>query len=161
MKNYVIKIIAIVCGIIGVYYLFRNFRANVWYLSEIMKGQYPIAAKDVWMVGITFFAFIILLLRPVAAYGLFYLRRWGKTLAVAIFTGDFIIRAIGFINISTYSLRHPESRQLAATIMKSIADAQARGEKTHYEIISMVPSYIIGLISLISVIILLKIKPER
>jgi hypothetical protein len=72
------------------------------------------------------------LLRPVAAYGLFKIRRWGKNLTVGILSADFIIRAIGFIHISTYSWRHPEIKQIAENALKTIAEAEARGEKVYY-----------------------------
>lgn len=158
MKNLLIKIIAIVCAIIGIFYLVRNFSGHIWYLSEVIKGHYPGYNQELWMVIITIGAFIILLLRPVAGYGLFNLKRWGKNLAIGVLAMDFIIRAIGFIHISTYSLRHPEFTKVAENALKSIAEAQARGVNVHVAIISMIPSYAIAIVSLISVILLLRIK---
>jgi hypothetical protein len=64
MRKLLVKTIAAVCTLIGIYYLVLNWRGHVWYLSEIFEGQYPFVDHEIWMVVITIGATIILLLRP-------------------------------------------------------------------------------------------------
>ena len=161
MRKLLVKTIAAVCALIGIYYLFLNWRGHVWYLSELYKGQYPFVDHDIWMVVITIGATIILLLRPIAGYALFRLKKWGKNLAVCVLATDFLIRGIGFIHTWTYSIRNPQQKKIAEEMLKSAKEAQARGENVHIEAVSMIPSYIIGIVSLISVVLLLKINLKK
>jgi uncharacterized membrane protein len=80
MKKLLIKIIAVVCAVIGIFYLVRNFRGHIWYLSELINGHYPSDDKELWVVIATVGFFIVLILRPVAGYGLYNLKQWGRIL---------------------------------------------------------------------------------
>lgn len=161
MRKLLIKIIAVVCAFIGIYYLIRNWRGHIWYISELFKGHYPFVDHEIWMVVITIGATIILLLRPIAGYGLFNLKKWGRNLSVCVLSTDFLIRGIGFIHTWTYSIRNPEYKKIAEEMLKSAADTQVRGEPIHIETVSMIPSYFIAIVSLISVIMLLKINLKQ
>ena len=110
------------------------------------------------MVLITIGAIIIILLRPIADYGLFNLKKWGRNLAVCVLATDLLIRGVGFIHTWTYTIRNPEHKKIVEEMLKSATEAQARGENVHIETVSMIPSYIIAIVSLISVILLLKIN---
>ena len=161
MRKHSIKIIAVACAFIGIFYLIRNWRGHIWYFSELFKGHNPFVEDEIWMIGITIAATIILILRPIAGYGLFNLKKWGRNLAVFVLAADFLIRGIGFIYTWTYFIRNPEQKKIAEEILKSTAEAQARGEPVHIETVSMIPSYIIAIVSLISFILLLKINMKQ
>ena len=100
MRKSLVKTIAAVCALIGIYFLVLNWRGYVWHLSELIKGQYPFVDHEIWMVVITIGATIILLLRPIAGYGLFKLKKWGKNLAVCVLATDFLGRPLFFFRAS-------------------------------------------------------------
>ena len=84
----------------------------------------------------------VVILKLVSAYGLFRIRLWGRIVAIVVLSFDFLVRLAGAINTWTYNIRHPELPPIPENT-------------TLVEVISMWPSYIIGIISLLSVIILL------
>ena len=85
---------------------------------------------------------------------MFKLQSWGRTLAIYVLSADFIIRIAGFINVQTYYWWHPEmiQRYNEMTSMPSLGHVTITG--------SYIPSYIIGLLSLICGILLMT-KPVR
>jgi hypothetical protein len=89
----------------------------------------------------------------IASYGLFKFQSWGRTLAIYVLSTDFLIRLAGFINMVTYHWRHPE-------MIQRYKEWMATHEQVQRITISLIPGYIIGLLSLISVIILI-IRPVK
>ena len=72
---------------------------------------------------------------------------------IGVLSADFIIRAITFINFHTFSLRHPEIHNE----MKELLASGWNIEQTY----SMIPSSIIALISLVSVIFLIANRKSK
>jgi hypothetical protein len=105
-----------------------------------------------WLFLWIIFEFI-LILKLIASYGLFRFRSWGRTLAIYILSADFISRLAGFVNVQTSHWRHPE-------MIQRYNEWVASHPNTQRITISFIPGYIIGLLSLISVIILV-IKPVK
>jgi hypothetical protein len=116
----------------------------------------PFKSFPFWILPGAVFLDLILIFKLIASYGLFRLQTWGWTLAICVLSTDFIIRLAGFINVQTYSWRHPEMIQRHKEMLESMA---SQGDIQTITI-SLIPGYIIGLLSLISVIILI-IKPVK
>ena len=147
------RLIAILCGVIGIFYLIRNFRQHLYIFTGMFSDKYQGIDPQIWFVIFSICTLLILILRPIAGFGLFTLKSWSRKLTIGVLSADFIIRAITFINFHTFSLRHPE-------IYNEMNELLASGVKpTH--IYSMIPSYIIALISLISVIFLIANRKSK
>jgi hypothetical protein len=111
-----------------------------------------------WKItAITIVSFIIMILRIISGYGLYRLRTWGRNLVIGVLSLEFVIRVADFINAWTYSYRPTEARKL----LEQIESARALGQDIDIQYVSMIPSYIIAVICLISVIILFKIDFEQ
>jgi hypothetical protein len=110
----------------------------------------------VWLLSVWIIFDLILLLKLIASYGLFNFRFWGRTLATYVLSADFLFRLTGFTNVQTYYWRHPEMVQRHKEMLESMLSQGAVRQTT----ISFIPGYIIGLLSLISVIILI-MRPVR
>jgi hypothetical protein len=110
-----------------------------------------------WATVLTFLAYAVYIMRPVSAYGLVKFKTWGKNLAIVALSLDLVIRLIGFVNLWTYHDRHPEASILFEEMKRSLANPQQSDTTVVVEKISLIPSYTVAVISLISVIILLKI----
>jgi hypothetical protein len=153
MKNQklkIVQIIAFVCIAIGLFYLIKNFNANFFFLKTIFIERYQAKQTQMGPIVLHIITTLILILRPIAGLGLLKLKTWGRNLTIAVLSADFIIRAISFYNVHTYALRHPE---MAEKVAEMLANGATIVQKT-----SIIPSYFIAAISLISVIILLKIN---
>ena len=152
-KRIIIYVIAVITAIPGLYYLFSDPRGLYNYIKWVFNGEIPNKTMPLWITILTFFLYLVFILRPISAYGLLKLKTWGKKLTVGTLSLDFIIRIIGFIHIWTYYDRHPEARKVLEEFQNSMASGQAQ----HVEYVSMVPSYVIAAFCLISLIVLLKI----
>lgn len=86
---------------------------------------------------------LILLGKLLAIYGLLRFKLWGRNIAICVLTSDFLLRLAGAVNMWTFQLRHPEPPSIPAS-----------SESVYVGTVSVIPSYVIGLLSLISVIIL-------
>ncbi len=123
--------------------------------SWIQEGN-PFKNFPFWVVPVGIFFDLILISKLVASYGMVRFQSWGRTLAIYVLSTDFIFRLAGFINVQTYPWRHPGMIQRYNEWVESVA---SRGNIQTITI-SLIPSYIIGLLSLISVIILI-IRPVK
>jgi len=145
--------IASVTAVTALYRLFPQWR-DWWYTLQLwIQGDNPYKSFPFWILPGEIFFTLILIFKLIASYGMFRFQSWGRTLAIYVLSVDFIIKLVGFINVQTYHWRHPEMIQRYNEWIAS-----------HREVltftISFIPGYIIGLLSLISVIVLL-IRPEK
>jgi hypothetical protein len=125
-----------------------------WYVLQIwIQGENPYKSFPFWVLPGTIFLNLVLVFKLIASYGLFRFRSWGRTLAIYILSTDFISRLAGFVNVQTSHWRHPE-------LIQRYNEWVASHPNTQSITISFIPGYIIGLLSLISVIILM-VKPVK
>jgi len=146
-----VRLIAILCGLIGLFYLILNFKQHLYMFTNIFSNKYPGVSLQILYVLISICSFLILILRPIASYGLFTLRIWGRNLTIGILSVDFVIRLLVILNVTTYSLRYPE-------ISQKLAEMQASGDLVIVQTSSILPTYNIALLSLFSVIFLIAIR---
>jgi len=118
--------------------------------SWIQEGN-PYKNFEFWVLPAVIIFDLILISKLIASYGMFKLQSWGRTLAIYVLSADFLISLAGFLNRVTYYWRHPEMIQRHKEMLESALSKGAVQEK----IISAIPGYIIGLLSLICVIILI------
>jgi len=156
-RIHLIWIIAAVTALPGIYYLIRDPSGIFVHLKWLIKGEIPSETMPLWVTIATFLMYLVEILRPISAYGLFKLRAWGKGLAIGTLSLDLSVRLVGFVNAWTYYDRHPEARKIIEELEKQIASGQAQNVKC----ISMVPAYLIAASCLISVLLLLKIDFEK
>jgi hypothetical protein len=123
-----------------------------WWIQE----GYPFKKFPFWVLPLGIIFDLILMLKLIASYGMFKLQSWGRTIAIYALSADFLLRLAGFINVHTYYWRHPEMVQRHKEMLES---ALSQGG-VRVTTISVIPGYIIGLLSLISVIILI-IRPVK
>ncbi len=142
VKRNIIRVIAVLTAISALYVLFPD-HWKYWFrlLQSLQSGQSPLEGVPVWYIPMSILFDLILIGKLVAAIGLFRLRKWGRQIAIVVLSADFIIRLSGAINAWTWHLRHPES--------PPVFD----GEVTVLTV-SMIPSYIIAIVSLICVVVL-------
>ena len=134
----------------ALYVLLPTHWKHWWHMLQlwIQEGN-PFKNFPFWILPAGIVFDFILIFKLITSYGMFKLQSWGRTLAIYVLSADFLLRLAGFINVQTYYWRHPEMIQ-RYNEMKSMASPG------HFTItISYIPSYIIGLLSLISVIILI------
>ena len=125
-----------------------------WYELQLwIQGGNPYKSFPFWVLPSVVFFDLILIFKLIASYGLFKFQCWGRSLAIYVLSADFLLRLAGFINVSTYYWRHPEMIQRHKEWM-------ATHEHVQRITISLIPGYIIGLLSLIFVIILI-IRPVK
>jgi hypothetical protein len=125
-----------------------------WYDFQLwIQGGNPYKSFPFWVLPSVVFFDLILIFKLIASYGLFKFQSWGRTLAIYVLSTDFLIRLAGFINMVTYHWRHPE-------MIQRYKEWMATHEQVQRITISLIPGYIIGLLSLISVIILI-IRPVK
>jgi len=122
-------------------------------LQYWIQGGDPYKNFPFWVLPVSITFDLVLIFKLIASYGMFKLKSWGRVLALYAFSADFLFRLAGFINVLTYPRRHPEMIQ-RFNEMKSVPGWRVVATR------SLIPSYIIGLLSLISVIILMT-RPVR
>jgi hypothetical protein len=132
----------------ALYVLLPTHWKHWWRMLQlwIQGGSPPFKNFPFWVLPAGIIFDLVLIFKLIASYGMFKLQSWGRTLAIYVLSADFLLRLAGFINVVTYPSRHPEMIQ-RYNEMKSMP---GHGTITA----SLIPSYIIGLLSLISVIIL-------
>ena len=108
----------------------------------------PFRGFPFWVLPAGIIFDLILIFKLIASYGMFKLQSWGRILAIYVLSADFLLRLAAFINVLTYPSRHPEMIQ-RYNEMKSMPG------HVSVETGSLIPSYIIGLLSLASVIVLI------
>ena len=154
MKKYIPKSIAITCTVIGLYILFTEIGGLSRSVLDFIPGNTSLGMS---IVSIVFL--VLLALRFISSYGLYRLTSWGKYLAIGTLGFDFLFRFAGFLNIWTYYFRYPEKKAQHEEIFKNFQQAEENGEIVMT--ISMIPSYVIALISFVSVVLLLMNKTQR
>jgi hypothetical protein len=123
-----------------------------WYILQFwIQGGNPYKDFPFWVLPGQVLLDLMLMLKLIASYGMFRFQSWARTLAIYVLSADFLLRLAGFINVHTYYWRHPEMVQRHKEMFES---ALSRGYVFEFTI-SLIPGYIIGLLSLISVIILI------
>jgi hypothetical protein len=141
----------------ALYVLFPTHWRHWWYmLQSWIQGDNPYKSFPFWILPAEIFFDLILLFMLIASYGMFRLQSWGRTLAIYVLSADFLLRLAGFINVQTYYWRHPEMVQRHKEILESALSQGA----VQMKIISAIPGYIVGLLSLASVIILI-VRPVK
>ena len=152
-----IWVIASVTAATALYVLLPTHWKYWWHMLQLwIQGDSPYRDFTFWVLPVGIFFDLILIFKLIASYGLFKLQCWGRTLAIYVLFADFLLRLAGFINVYTYYWRHPEMVQRHKEMLES---ALSRGY-AQVTTISAIPGYIIGLLSLISVIILI-IRPAK
>jgi hypothetical protein len=148
-----IWVIASVTAVTALYILLSSHWKYWWYMlqSWIQDGN-PFKNFPFWVLPAGIIFELILIFKLIASYGMFKLQSWGRTLAIYVLSADFLLRLAGFINVLTYPSRHPEMIQRYNEMKSMPGHVTITG--------SLIPSYIIGLLSLISVIILI-IRPVK
>lgn len=149
-KLLIVRTIAVVCIGIGLYYLIKDYRAHFTFFKYFYDERYVFIWEHKGSALLVIFSSVILLLRPIAGFGLLRLKTWGRNLTIVVLSADVIVRAISFYNLHTFALRHPEWHK---EMTMKIAEGAVIGE-----MISIVPSYFVATVSLVSVIILLMIN---
>ena len=137
----------------ALYDLFPTYWKHWWVTFQLwVQGQDPFGNLSFWVLPATILFDLCLIFKLIASWGMFRLRSWGKTAAIYLLSADFLFRLAGFINVQTYYWRHPERFQPDLELLSEV-----KSMPSHYEMItvSYIPSYIIGLLSLLSVFILL------
>jgi hypothetical protein len=136
----------------ALYVLLPTHWKHWWYILQLwIQGDNPYKSFPFWVLPGEVLLNLILIFKLIASYGMFRFQSWGRTLAIYVLSADFIFRLAGFINVQTYRWRHPEMIQRYNEWMESMA---SHGDIQRITI-SFIPGYIIGLLSLISVIILI------
>jgi len=150
-----IWVIALVTGGTALYVLLPTHWKHWWHMLQLwVREEGAVNNFPFWVLTAGIILDLLLILKLVAAYGLFRLQAWGRALALYVLSAEFLFRLAGFINVLTYDWRYPEMIR-RHNEMKSMT---LLGEGTIT--VSLIPSYIIGLLSLISVIILM-IRPIK
>ena len=100
-------------------------------------------------VGILVILFeIVLIAKFAVAYGLFRVRPWARSIAIAVLTADFVFRAAGAVTM------------LLITAFISPMPPPSATEDSVTMVVPMWPSYVIAIISIASVLVLIQ-KPLR
>jgi hypothetical protein len=149
-KLFPVQLIAVVCGAIGLFYLFSDIMKHIATFSATLSLDYLKNIDLIFYVLLYLSTLTILILRPIAGLLLYRQRIFGKKLTIYILSADFAIRAVTIINTLTYRLRYPDINNQAAELMAT------RSVQVHT--VSMMPSYLVASISLISVLFLLNLK---
>ncbi len=136
------------------YNLIRDYRAALYFFESLINRKIPDEIMPLWIVILTIIIYAVLILRPISAYGLFRLKLWGKHLTIGTLIIDIMVRLIGFIHIWTYYDRNPEAKRMYEEMEKQIASGQI--ENVQY--VSMIPSYVMAVIGIISIVALFKIN---
>jgi hypothetical protein len=141
----------------ALYVILPTYWKYWWQMLQLwIQGDNPYRDFPFWVLPVGIVFDLILVFKLIAAYGMFKFKHWGRTLAIYVLSGDFLLRLAGFINSVTYHWRHPEMVQRHKEMLESMASQGGIQIIT----ISLIPGYIIGLLSLISVIILI-IRPVK
>ncbi len=155
---FVVRSIALITAATAIYVLFDPIvykAAGLWraflglFLSDF-RG--PNSSWWLWLLGNLFNSLFILKL--ISAYGLFTLKSWAKKLSIIVLSADFLFRFAYMIHFWVYYFTHPRPVH--------IPYVPKEGE-WHISVvvrISMWPTEIIMMISLISIIILFQ-KPIK
>jgi hypothetical protein len=143
--RFLIRLIAVGTAGTALYALLPTHWKYWWEIIGLWarQGISPFGRHASWLFPTMILFDLILLFKLVTAYGLFRLRSWAIIPAICVLSLDFILRLCGAINMWTYTLRHPELPPIPT-------------EGVVVKVISMWPSYIIGTISLVSLIILFR-----
>jgi hypothetical protein len=148
-----IWVIASVTAGTALYILLLTHWTYWWHILQHWIQGTSLKNFQFWILAVSIIFDLVLIFKLIASYGMFKLKSWGRTLALYVLSVDFLIRLAGFINVLTYPRRHPEMIQ-RFNEMKSMPGWRVVAMR------SLIPSCVIGLLSLISVIILM-IKPVR
>ena len=152
--KYLLRIIAVVTAATAFYVLFPTYwLMRHWWqiISAYFQGVNPFQYFEFWIYPAWALMDLILIFKLISSYRLFRFRKWGRTVALYVLFSDFLLRLGGVINTWTYHFRHPEL----------YSKLQSNPPLPEYTLTySMIPSYVIALLSLISVIILLS-KPVK
>ena len=152
-----IWVIASVTAGTALYVILPTYWKYWWQMLQLwIHGDNPYRDFPFWVLPVGIVFDLILVFKLIAAYGMFKLQHWGRTLAIYVLSADFFLRLAGFIDRVIYNWRHPEMIQHYNEWKESMASQGGIQIIT----ISLIPGYIIGLLSLISVIILI-IRPVK
>ncbi len=146
-----IRVIALVTAGTGLYILLPGHWKYWWHMlqSWILEGN-PFKNSPSWVLLVGIIFELVLIFKLIASYGLFKFQSWGRSLAIYVLSADFLLRLAGFINVLTYPSRHPEMIQRYNEWKSMVQPGEI-----HTITGSLIPGYIIGLLSLMSVIILI------
>ena len=148
-----IRSIAVIIAITALYVL-HDWRALGLLFSDLVRGNFQSENVPWWMNIMALVFYIAQIAKLIASYGLFQLQSWSKNIAIYGLISDFFVRLFGAINLWTYYDRHPELLEVHKKTLESLAKAQQEGVVVYSEVISMWPSYILGIINILLAIII-------
>ena len=144
-ENIIIKVVALATAATGLFSFVRFFKSNMQFLSNVR-----FVAKD--LNALQFIPTLIILIIPVlktaVAYGIFRSKHWAWISAVVMLSVDSLFRVSGAINWIIFPILFPQTSQ--PPISKGVITGS----------ISILPSLVIAIISLISIFILIQ-KPIK
>lgn len=144
-EKLIVRIVSVFMAATGLFVIAKDWRAYLQ-LHHMLGGTLE-------MLGPLFTAFgLAVMLIPfakfAAAIGLFLSKRWGWFTAVAVLTVDFLVGLQLAIRMCIFSFQH------------SALDVPPPDPNTVVRVVGMGPTYIVSIISFISVVALLR-KPIR
>ena len=139
----IIRVIAFLTIATALYELLPSLGSMRWFFAELFRGVYPTEYMPLWLIPMTILMYSVWCLKLLAGYGLLQHLSWGRFVALSALSLDFLFKLWGAVNMWTYYLRHPAPPPIPT-------------EGMHVEHISAWPSYIIGMVSLVSLILLLQ-----
>ena len=143
MKKQAVRAIGLLTGLTALYVLLP---CNYWQrilprLSALLSGHNPLPEYSAWLIALLVLFDVVLVAKLIGATGLLLAKRWGWLAAVIALTTDVLLSVAGMINvwISVYREAEPPPEITPANVVITL---------------SMMPTYLITLISVASVIIL-------
>jgi len=150
----IIKVTALIIGALGIYSLIKTLpHWRDLLLTETTFSHYYFAGQPIY-IGILW---ILMEFIPpfllISFWGVFNIKLWGRILAIGVLSVDFAIRLFGAIKAWTYYLIFPEMKVVHQAMIDAFEN-QHSGETLYVKVVSMWPSYIVGLVDIMLLVIL-------
>lgn len=148
-----VRSIAIIIAITALYVLY-DWKAIGLLFSDLIHGNLQSDIVPWWLNIMTLVFYVAQIAKLIASYGLFQLQSWGRNIVIYGLVSDFLVRLFGAINLWTYYDRHPELLEVHKKMFESLAKARQEGEVVYSEVISMWPSYVLGILNILLALII-------
>ena len=143
MKKRIVIVIGVLTGLTALYVLlpYNYWQGLLQRLSTLLSGHNPLPEFPVWFIALVVLFDVVLVAKLIGATGLLLAKRWGWWAAIIALTADILVRVAGMINAWTSAYRQtvPPPEVTATDVVVTV---------------TMMPTYLITLISLASVILL-------
>ena len=144
-KRTILNLIGLFAVITGLYALIQSWGSCASYFIEYEKYIKLMGILQ-YILGILFY--ILIPGKIITGLGLFAKRSWALVSAIIFLGLEFLLRLYGSINFQIASRN--------VTLPASFANGEDIVITTH----SMIPTYMIGIISLVCVVVMIKIKSK-